>query len=113
MTHEELGRKESPGPSVIMVVVMGKMDVGRPPLGSEATNELRRGAMTEAGEEYMADSYDVIVVGAGVAGLSAAIHLGWHDRRRLSSTAIRVPCFSRWRRFTTSRVCQRFEASTF
>ena len=29
------------------------------------------------------DSYDVIIVGAGVAGLTAAIHLGWHSRRTL------------------------------
>ncbi len=29
------------------------------------------------------NSYQVIIVGAGVAGLSAAIHLGWHRRRTL------------------------------
>lgn len=31
----------------------------------------------------MSDSYEVVIVGGGVAGLTAAIHLGWHDRRVL------------------------------
>jgi len=44
-------------------------------------------------EESTATPYDVVIVGAGVAGLTAAIHLGWHNRRTLVIDRYSSPLF--------------------